>query len=71
MDKVTVAKLKRVLAAGDPPLVGTAPVYDRRTTEINGKVTEQVQVLYLGSMVWINVNPDDVVASGWDPHDCM
>lgn len=72
MKKATVAKLKQVMAAGDPPLIGTTPVYDRRTVVIAGKDTEQAQINFLGDLTWINVTPGDVLPEGgWDAHDCL
>lgn len=70
MSKKPVGKVRSIVAAGDPPLVGETPIFDRRTVEIQGKRVEQVEIDYLGSLQFINVNPRDIVAC-WDPHDCL
>lgn len=70
MSKKPIGRVKQIMAAGDPPLVGETPIFDRRTAEIQGKRVEQVEISYLDSMQFINVNPRDIVV-GWDPHDCL
>jgi hypothetical protein len=57
---IPTAGYRQVIAHGQPPITRVIPAYGQRTVTIRGREVQQLCIYYLGDMLWINVDDEDI-----------